>query len=190
MNPRPNVLRTLVPLAASLLTQAGADTLFTSNFTANTGAAVLAGNSVNTSGNPTVTLTDWVTDASVTAISGLTAISTGDSGTSGGFAQLQNGAATYANTNNIFLARNHNTDTDRTTSKRGYSITFTLDSSWDPTILTVLSGHTTNTGNTDQVYPSTLVVSISGGSLASPVTLSSPEDYTNAPAYHTVPFDF
>ena len=190
MNPRSKFLRTVVPLAASLMTQAGAETLFTSEFNGNTGAVVLAGNTVNTAGNPLVTIIDWVTVADVSAISGLTAISTGDSGTIGGFAQLQNGTATYANANNIFLARNHNLDTNRSTSKRGYSFTFTLDSSWDPTTLTVLSGHTTNTGNTDQVYPSTLVVSLSGGTLPEPVTLSSTEDYNNAPAYHSVALDF
>ena len=96
--------RTLLPfvgviaLFLSLLSvSARADTLFTSAFDGNTGAAVLAGNTDNTTGSATVGITDWVTDSSVTSISGLTAIST----TAGGFAQLQGGTANYANSDNI-----------------------------------------------------------------------------------------
>ncbi|MGA0845602.1 MAG: hypothetical protein ACO3RV_03610, partial [Luteolibacter sp.] len=66
--------------------------LFTSDFDGNTGATVLPGNTDNISGSSTVTINDWSTDPAVTAISGLTAIST----SSGGFAQLQNGSAKYA----------------------------------------------------------------------------------------------
>ncbi len=162
-------------------------TMFTSDFNGNTGAVVLAGNTDNTSGSTSLGVT-WTQHASVTAISGLTTISTGDSGTLGGFAQLQNGTATYANANNVYISRNHNKDTNRATSKRGYSFTFTLGASWDLSTLSVLSGHTNNTGLEDQALSSKLNISISGGTLGSPISANKTENYANAPAYHTVPF--
>lgn len=164
-------------------------TIFTSDFDGNTGAVVLPGNTDNTSGSASLGVT-WTQHASVTGISGLTAISTGDSGTSGGFARLQNGTATYANDSNVYISRNHNLDTNRATSKRGYSFTFTIDDSWDLTTLTVLSGHTNNTGLQDQDLVSKLNLSISGGTLGSPITANSTEDYIGStPAYHTVNFN-
>ncbi|NWK55070.1 sulfatase-like hydrolase/transferase [Verrucomicrobiaceae bacterium N1E253] len=163
-------------------------TIFSSDFDGNTGATVMAGNTDNTSGAPTLGVT-WSKHASVGNLSNLTAISTGDSGTAGGFARLQNGSATYANANNIFLSRNHNLDSDRSTTKRGYSFTFTLTDSWDLATLTVLSGHTNNTGNSNQSYSSKLNLSISGGDLITPITANSIEDYGTAPAYHSVAFN-
>jgi len=179
-------------LASSLVGTAPAATLFSSDFDGNTGATVLAGNTDNTIGSSTVTITDWTLDPSVTAISDLTAITTNDGGTSsagGGFAQLQNGAATYANGDNLFLNPNHNTDASRADNYRGFSLSFTLDAPWDLATLTVLSAHTTNTGNQDQAFTSDLVFNLSGGTLGAPVGGSSPEDYAVGPDYHTVGFD-
>lgn len=171
------------PLCAG---SAGADVLFSSDFDGNTGAHVFAGNTDNVTGSASVTINDWTTDASVTSISGLTAISTGDSGTSGGFAQTQSGAATYANGDNIFLSRNHNQDTDRTTSQRGYSFEFTIDTAQEFESLTVLSGHTNNSGQQDQAFSSDLNFSIVGGAVN--ITGTSNEEYGNLPDYHTVVF--
>jgi hypothetical protein len=165
-----------------LSASARAGTLFTSAFDGNTGAAVLPGNTDNTTGSATVGIMDWVTDSSVTSISGLTAISTG----SGGFAQLQGGTATYANGDSIYISRNLNLDTS---PQRGFSLSFTIDSPSDLETLTILSGHSTNTGNQDQAYLSDLFFSLTGGSLGAPVTGSSTEDYAVGPAYHTVAFD-
>lgn len=181
----------ILALAASFLfaTSAHADLVFSSGFDGNTGAHVFAGNTDNTTGSSTVTITDWTLGSFTSSVSGLTAISTGDSGTSGGFAQTQGGSATYANANNIFLSRNHNTDTDRTTSQRGYSFEFTLSTAVDLDNLIVLSGHTNNSGNQDQSFTSDLFYELSGGTLGSAVGGSSNEDYAVAPAYHSVDFD-
>jgi len=149
---------------------------------------MLAGNTDNTSGSANAAVT-WTKHGSVPNVSNLTAISTGDSGALGGFAKLQNGAATYANANNIFISRNHNLDTDRSTSKRGYSFTFTTTDTWDLNTLSIVSGHTNNTGNSDQSNSSKLNLTLSGGTLASSISTSSTENYGAAPAYHTVDFD-
>lgn len=172
--------------AAALLTMvafAQGGVVFTSNFDGNTGAHVFAGNTDNTTGSASVGIMDWTTDSIVTSISGLSAIST----TSGGFAQLQGGTATYAGPNNIYISRNHNLDGG--SSQRGFSFTFTINDSLDLGILTVLAGHTTNTGTQDQSYSTTLVYSLSGGTLGSPLTGSSVEDYGISPAYHSVALD-
>ncbi len=178
------LLLLLVSLSAGLHAQT---TMFTSNFDGNTGAVVLPGNTDNSSGSSSLGVT-WTQHASVTAISGLSAVSSGDSGTLGGFAQLQNGTAAYANANSVYLSRNHSLDSNRATSKRGFSFSFTVGSSWNLNTLTVLSGHTNNAGTFDQDFSSKLNISISGGSLVSPVVVSSAENYTSAPAYHTVNF--
>ena len=162
--------------------------IFSSTFDANTGASVLAGNTDNTSGAATLGVT-WSNHGSVSSISNLTAICSGDSGTQGGFAQLQGGSAAYANANNIFLSRNHNLDSDRSTSKRGFSFTFSITDSWDLNTLSVISGHTNNTGNSDQALSSQLNITLSGGTLASPISSNSSENYGTSPAYHTVNFD-
>lgn len=60
----------------SMIGAGNAEVLFSSDFDGNTGAAVLSGDTDNTSGLATVTINDWSTDASVAAITGLTAIST------------------------------------------------------------------------------------------------------------------
>lgn len=175
-------------ILSALAIPATAATLFTSNFDANTGATVLAGNTDNVSGSSSVTITDWSTDASVTGISGLTAISTDNGTTVGGFAQLQNGAANYANANNIYLSRNHNQGT--APKNRGFSLTFTLGTPSILSTLTVLSAHTNNSGNQDQAFDSDLVFNLSGGTLGSAVTGSSSQTYlTDAIPYHTVDFD-
>jgi arylsulfatase A-like enzyme len=162
-------------------------TMFTSDFNGNTGALVRVGDTDNNLGSALLGVT-WTQHGSVTAVSGLTAIIAGNSGTSGGFAQLQGGNATYANTNNVYIGRNHNLDTNRTTSKRGFSFTFTLDASWDLTMLTILSGHTNNSGTFDQDFSSRLNLSLSGGTLDSSISADAVENYGNAPAYHTVNF--
>ncbi|QDU56996.1 hypothetical protein [Aeoliella mucimassa] len=189
----PNPLTMIAAVAAVVATTLSAvaqdEVVFSSAFDANTGAFIFSGNTDNTNGSSTLNINDWSTAASVSSISGLTAISTGDSGTLGGFAQTQNGAGAYANPDVVYLSRNHNVDSDRTTSKRGYSFDFSLSSGWDLTTLTVASGHTNNTGQQDQSFTSDLIFELSGGSLASPVTGTAAEDYGVAPAYHSVEFD-
>ncbi|WP_193213402.1 PEP-CTERM sorting domain-containing protein [Luteolibacter marinus] len=166
----------------------GAISLFNSAFDANVGATELAGNTDNTSGSATVTITDWYLDSAVTGISALTAISTDNGITAGGFAQLQGGTAAYANEDNLYLSRN-SFNQGTAPRQRGFSLTFTLDSAQDLLSLTVLSGHTNNTGIQDQAYSSDLVFSLAGGTLGSAVTASITESYDSGPAYHPVVFD-
>ncbi len=174
--------RIIAAIAVASMVGVSHAALFTSGFDGNTGAHIFAGNTDNVTGSNTVSITDWTTDVSVTSISGLTAIHPAEGG---GFAQTQGGAGTYAGPSNIYLSRNHNLgDADH-----GYSLTFTIDTSWDLTTLTVLSGHSTNTGNQDQGFTSDLNFSLSGGTLGAAVTGLSPEDYGTAPAYHSVAFD-
>lgn len=157
-----------------------ADILLSSGFDGNTGAVVLPGNTDNASGSATVGITDWTTDASVTAISGLTAISPG-----AGFAQLQGGGAAYAGPNNLYVNNNHNSGA----GDRGYSLSFTIDTSWDLTNLNVLSAHSNNQGTQDQAFNSDLVFVLSdGGGVVA--TATSPQAYlTDAIPYHSVDFD-
>lgn len=178
-------------LFAAMLVAPHADAkiLLRSAFDANSGAAVLPGNADNQSGSATVEVTDWIKHPSVTSLSGLTAISTGNGGTQGGFARLQNGAAAYAGADNLFINRNHSLDLDRSTSKRGFSFTFTIRSEWTLGALTVQSGHTNASGNTDQSYGSELVCLLEGAKLPDPITASSQEDYGQGSAYHAVAFD-
>jgi len=153
------------PLCAG---SASGDVLLTSGFDNNTGATVLAGNTDNTSGSSSVTITDWATDASVTAISGLTAISSNDGGatqTGAGFVQLQNGTATYANDDVVFLNPNHNDDATRENNRRGFSFVFTIDADQVFENLTVMSGHTNNQGTQAQVFTSDLNFTIVGGAV-------------------------
>ena len=171
---------------ASLIATAGlasAATLFTSGFENNTGANVEAGNVTNGTGNATLTITDWSTDASVTAISNLTAVLNN----AGGFGQTQGGTGAFASDDVAFIAQNHNTGVDAD-SVKGYSFTFTVDASWSLDSLTVLSAHTNNVGGQNQSFTSDLVYSISGGTLGSPLTETSTEVYGVLPAYHTVAF--
>ncbi len=140
-----------------------ADVLFDSAFDGNTGAVVLPGNTDNASGSAAVAITDWTTDASVTAISGLTAISPG-----AGFAQLQGGTAAFAGPNNIYINNNLNV-VDRA-NPRGYSLTFTTDTSWNLTTLTVRAGHTNNQGTQNQAYVSDLTISLAGGDIVGAIT--------------------
>lgn len=159
-------------------------TILTSGFDGNTGAYVFTGNTDNNTATSTsLTINDWTTDAAVSSISGLTAIST----TTGGFAQTQNGAGAYANNNTVFISRN-NFGLDANT-ERGFSFQFTLDSAFDLTNLNVISGHTNNTGNQDQAFTSDLNFIISGGTLGSSISDFSTENYGTAPAYHSVNFD-
>ncbi|MCK4564304.1 MAG: hypothetical protein KAU94_06500, partial [Verrucomicrobia bacterium] len=156
--------------------------LFSSSFDGNTGAYVFAGSTDNELGFATLGITDWTTDASVTAISDLTAIST----TSGGFAQTQGGTATYANGDAVYISRNLNLDTS---PQRGFSLTFTTGTQQKLAILKILSGISNNTGLTDHYYTTDLTYSLSGGTLGAPVTGTTTEDYSIGPAYHTVDFD-
>lgn len=147
----------------ALVGASSADILFTSAFDGNTGAPVLAGNTDNATGSATVGITDWTKDASVTAISGVTAITPG-----AGFVQLQGGTAAFAGPNNLYINNNLNV-ADRA-NPRGYSLTFTTDSAWDLTTLTVRSGHTSNTGIQNQAYVSDLTISLSGGDIVGAIT--------------------
>lgn len=166
-------------------------TLFSSRFDANTGATVLPLNADNTSGTDTLTITDWITAPQVSAISDLTALIEGDSGSAGGFAQLREGTAAFANANVAFINRNHNLDTDRTTSRRGFSFEFTIDSPVRAGILRVISGHTSASGIQNQDFSSELVMELSGGSLASTLSQTLSVNYSSAlsSTYRPVTFD-
>jgi len=146
----------------------GADVLFSSGFDGNTGSTVLS-QADNSSGPTTVGITDWTTDASVTVISGLTVINTDAGGTPevGGFVQLTHAENLYATGDNILVNQNLNLGDD--TGIRGYSLTFTTDTSWDLSNLNVRAGHATNkganqNGNTDLNYV------LSGGTLGADVS--------------------
>lgn len=160
---------------------ATADTLFTSNFDANTGATVLSGDLDNTTGSASVTINDWVKDARITSISSLTAISPG-----GGFAIARNGA-NFVNEDEVVI--NHNLNITPKSSKRGFSFQFIVseDCYWDLTNLTVRSGHTSSAGS-GQVYQSSLNYTLSGGSLGAPVSGSLTENYADR-NLHTLNFD-
>ena len=80
----------------------------------------------------------------------MTAISTGDGGTSGGFAVTQGGTGTYATFDMVYMSRNLNQDTDRTTSLRGFSFDFTTDTPWTLDGITVVAEHTNNSGTQNQ----------------------------------------
>ncbi len=156
--------------------------LFRSDFDGNTGAYIFTGVADNISGSATLGITDWTTDASVTAISGLTAITTNGVG---GFAQTQGGTSTYANNNKVYLAPNLNVG-----GNRGFSLTFTIDTPRKLQILKVLSGHSNDSGNVDNGYTSDINFSLSGGTLGIPVTGSfSNQSYWLPPVCHTYDFD-
>lgn len=149
-------------LSAALIALSGtapATTLFTSAFDGHTGVPT-TGYVQNVSGSTTAGITDWTTDASVTSISGLTAITPG-----GGFV---NQGAPFAGPDNIYV--NHNLNIADRADPRGYSLTFTTDSSWDLTTLQVAAGHSNNTGSQNQAYASDLTISLSGGTLGATVT--------------------
>jgi len=160
-----------------------AATVFASGFDGNTAPI---GTADGTSGVFSLAV-PWRKAGSVATISGLTAISTGDSGTTGGFIQMA-GAPHLANSNNIFLSRNLNADSNTNTTRRGFSLTFTINTSIPLGTLAVLAGHATASG-ADQTAQSTLVYRLSGGTLTSPVSSASAEDYSNNPPHHTVRFD-
>lgn len=164
----------IAALAVASMVGVGQAAIFSSTFDGHTGVPT-TGYVKDSSGSTTAGVT-WNTDTSVTAISDLTAITSG-----GGFV---NQGATYSSADNLKVNYNLNNGNDQ-----GYSLTFTIDSSWDLTTLTVLAGHSNDTGNSDQSYASDLHYSLSGGTLGSPVTGVSSEDYAIAPAYHTVGFD-
>ena len=163
-------------------------TLFTSTFYGNSGATVLSGNADNTSGTASLTIHDWTNSAAVTSISGLTVINLANNNpTNGGFAVLQNGTATYANTNCVFVNRNLNSDgLNLSSCQRGYSFTFTVNSAFDLTTLTVTVRHTSNTGNLAQQYQSDLHYSISGGTLGAPLSGYAAVIYPLSPTTYTM----
>lgn len=162
---------------------APAATIFSSGFDGNT-APVSTADGVS---GALLLSVPWTKAATVTGITALTAVCTGDSGTSGGFIRLP-GSSYLASSNNIFINRNLNADTDPATSRRGFSLTFSVNSPIDLGSLVVLAGHATSSG-LDQVFQSTLVYQLSGGSLQLPVTGNSVEDYSLNPPFHTVSFD-
>lgn len=161
-----------------------ADLMFSTNFDGSTGHHVFAAGTDNTSGSSSLGVS-WTTDPSVTGITGLTALSTGDSGTLGGFAVTQNGSAFYANADVVYLSRNMNLDTDRTTTRRGFSLQFTLNAPWTLNQLTVVAEHTTNTGTQNQAYTSDLYYQITG---PTPLSGMQTVDYNTAGDWHTTVF--
>ena len=165
----PPVLAACAVLSFSVA--APADILLDTDFDGSTGHHVFAGNTDNVTGSSALSV-NWTTDASVTSISGLTALST----TSGGFATLQGGTATYANPDVVYISRNLNLD-DRATNQRGFSFDFTTDTDWTLDSITVVAEHTNNQGNQNQAYASDLHYSLTG-----PATLSGiiAVDYTQS----------
>ena len=169
----------LVSLAAVVVMASAsasrAEVMFSSDFDNNTGAHVFTGNTDNVLGSSTLGVT-WDTVASgITVSPTLTAIST----TSGGFAQTQNGTATYANPDVIYISRNLNLDTN---PQRGFSVSFSVGDTWLLDELIVSARHTTNAGSQPQVYSSDLVYNLTGGSLTESdsvnVTYTSTSGYT------------
>ena len=183
------LLSGFIAVVLAICLSAKADTtLFTSTFHGTSGGTVLSGNADNTSGTTSLTINDWTNNAAITSISGLTVINLANNiATNGGFAVLQNGTATYANTNCIFVNRNLNSDgLGSSSNQRGYSFTFTVNSAFDLTTLTVAARHTSNTGNLAQQYTSDLHYSISGGTLSTPLSGYVTETYPLSPTTYTL----
>ena len=158
-----------------------ADVLFDSAFDGNTGAVAI-GSADNSSGSTTLAINDWTTDTSVTAISGLTSISPIASGS---FATIA--GSLFATPDNVYI--NHNLNLADRASPRGYSLTFTTDTSWDLSNLSVLAGHSNNTASQNQAFLSDLTMVLSGGTLGADVTQTKLQvDYTGI-AYVDSVFD-
>ncbi|GAA5497192.1 hypothetical protein Rhal01_03384 [Rubritalea halochordaticola] len=176
-----NSIYTFIVTLLCAVMPAVADTLISSNFDANTGAAVLTGDLDNSTGSASVNITDWVKDPRISSVSGLTAISPG-----GGFAVARSGS-NVADEDMVVI--NHNLNISPAASKRGFSVNFTVDSGsyWDLTSLVVKAGHTSSSGAA-QVYASDLNYTLSGGSLISPVTGSVTESYGDR-TLHSISFD-
>jgi len=160
---------------------ARAEVLFSSNFDNNTGAEVFSGNTDNVLGSTTLGV-NWDTVApGITVSPTLTAIST----TSGGFAQTQNGAATYANPNVAYISRNLNLDTN---PQRGFSVSFSVaGQTWQLDELVVSARHTNNAGTQAQVESSDLVYSLTDGGTFNQ-TGSVNVTYTSTPGYTPTAF--
>ena len=150
---------------------ADATVLFSSNFDGHD-VAVDPSYVKDNTGAATASVT-WTKDASVTAISQLTAVSGG-----GGFI---NQGTSHSDGDNLKVNYNLSNNTDQ-----GFSMTFTLDASADLSDLSVVAAHANGTG-TGQSYDSTLTYALSGGTLGSPVTDSSVETY--ASVFKTINFD-
>jgi arylsulfatase A-like enzyme len=177
----------LALLAALCISPASpAHVLMESTFDGSTGYHVFAGNTDNTSGSSSLEV-NWTTAPGVTDISGLTAISTGDSGTSGGFAVTQNGAGLYANANSVYLSRNMNLDSNRATTRRGFSVAFTTATARILDQVTVVAEHTTNTGSQNQSYSSDLHYRLAGGGTVDVAGYVS-VDYASGGQWHTLVF--
>lgn len=143
-----------------------ADVLFSSDFDGNTftDPAYVQ----NASGSSTASVT-WTKDVSVTSVSDLTVISP-----AGGFTRRT--GSTFITADVLYL--NHNLNIADRANPRGYSLTFTTDTSWNLTDLSIISGHGNNDGNTNQDFTSDLTYSLSGGTLGSAVTGTKNVDYT------------
>ncbi len=85
---------------------------------------------------------------------------------------------------------NCNLNVNQSTCQRGYSFTFTVNTNFNLTTLTVAARHTSNTGNLAQQYTSDLHYSISGGTLSTPLAGYATETYPLTPLtnYTVVPF--
>lgn len=177
MNPTLNPQSILFGFLAYSAVAISAETLFTSNFDGHTGVPT-TGYVQNTSGSTTAGVT-WTQNASVTAISGLTVISPG-----GGFV---NQGTAFASGDNIYV--NHNLNIADRANPRGYSLTFTIDTAWDLEILTVVAGHSNNTGLQNQAYSSDLTISLSGGTLGAPITQTKVQLNYSGIAYINSDFD-
>jgi hypothetical protein len=142
-------------IASSSISQA--EIMFSSDFDGNTGAHVFAGDTDNVAGSSSLGVT-WNTVApGITVSPTLTAIST----SSGGFAQTQNGTATYANPNVVYISRNLNLDTN---PQRGFSVSFAVvGPTWQLDELVVSARHTNNQGTQAQVFSSDLVYGLTDG---------------------------
>ena len=160
--------------------------LLETDFDGSTGHHVFSGNTDNSSGSSALAV-NWTTAPDITSVSGLSAISTGDSGTVGGFAVTQNGAGVYANANSVYLSRNMNLDGNRATTRRGFSFSFTTVTASVLDQLTVVAEHTTNTGSQNQSYTSDLHYRLTDGG-AVDLTGSVAVDYASGGQWHTLVF--
>lgn len=159
-----------------------ADVLFESNFNGHN-VAVDSGYVKDSTGAATAAVS-WTQDASVTAISDLTAITSG-----GGF--VNQDVAPFSTRDTLKVNYNLNNGADQ-----GFSLTFTVNTTWDLTSLQVVHQQTNGNGG-EQTYTSDLNVSLSGGTLASAVTDLVTYDYdttTNtgaiAGSFETTDFNF
>lgn len=148
-----------------------AEVLLSSAFDGNSGATIISAKTATDEGSKKLTITDWQKHPAVGKISNLTLAGSH----SGGFQQLLNGKAPFANKDVVFISKNHK---DSNKGVRGFGFNFTLTEPCTLGELIVRSMHTNEEASHPQKWQSDLVVKLSGNGLSSPLKDSQRVDYT------------